>query len=809
MQKKTTYFIVIAIILFFFSSCGISKYVPKEDYLLKKNKFEVKSEEKGTDKTFFNLIPVKVDEFEKAEAATLAEQKTNSKILGIRTEMRIYCLSNPQKDNWLNRTLRKQGEPPVIFDYDKAELSAQKMEQYLNTKGIFNPKVTFGTIPAGKKKVKVKYTIYASKRYKIKDITYLSENEDISRELEQWKRRSILKPEAYYDQSMLSNERDNLVTYLRNRGYYAFNRDFVSFVVDTTVGNHYLNIELKVSPQAYEDSLSNELAFSKFYLNDLHVYIGNSSADFQKQNLDTLKLTLERKSVKKENQYTFIYADEDRKPIKPRTIDQHLFFDRGDFFQLRRLEQSYIGLADLQNFKSIDISFRQTMPPFDSLGNRRLDAFVHLLNAKRHSFSTAMEINNTPSTNVDKNVGNFGLEWNLTYRNKNLFNGAEIFEIKTKLAVELYRDVLDKELKTMGDYFSNFESGIDMGLEIPQFLLPYGNRLFSRDFRPKTTINTGYNYQKRSVFDRYIINAGYGYRWRNNIRNIHQLLPIEFNIVRINIESENFQLQLDTMKDARIKYQYSSHFIMDMRYNYTYNGQISQRHRDFTYFSLSAESAGNLLYAIDKTTNSKVHESENGDKFYHKFGVPYSQYLRGTFDLKRYTAITSTSSFVARIYGGIGAPYGNAISLPYEKSFYGGGPTTIRAWRMRDLGPGNYNLNSGNTFDKIGDISLVSNLEMRFPLAAIFEGALFVDAGNVWLLKESEEFPGGKFEWNKFYKDIAMGGGFGIRMNIYITTIRFDFAMPFRDPSREDNRWRFDKWKWSDMVVNFGIGYPF
>ena len=810
MQKMTSYLISIIILLFFISSCGVKKYVPKADYLLVKNEFEVESEEKAEEKIFFNLFPIKVDEFEKPEVEPLIEQKPNSKILWTRVEMRIYCLSNPKKDNWINRTLRKQGEIPVVFDYDKAELSTRKIEQYLNTKGIFNPTVTFSTIPVSRKKVKVKYNIYASKRYKIKEVNYVSENKDIHQELEHWKKYTILKPESYYDQNTLSNERDNLVTYFRNKGYYAFSRELVSFTVDTMVGNHFMNIELKVSPPAYEDSLGREISLSKFSLNDLYVYIENPSTDLQKKKLDTLQLTLARKAVKKENRYTFTYSSGDKIPMKPRTIDQHLFFDQGDLFQLRKLDQSYTGLSDLQNFRYIDINFVQTKPTFDSLGNRRLDAVVRLLTTKQHSFSTAFEINNTPSTDLSKNVGNFGLEWNFTYRNRSLFRGAEIFEVRSKLAIELYKDAFDKSSDNVSDYFSNFESGIDMGLEIPQFLFPFADRLFARDFRPKTTINAGFNYQTRNAFDRYIINAGYGYRWRNNVRNMHQLLPIEFNIVRINIENPDFQILLDTIKDARLKYQYSSHFIMDMRYNYVYNGQVSRYQRNFTYFSMSAESAGNLLYAIDKTTNSKIHEDDNGSKIYHKFGVPYSQYIRGTFDLKRYTSAASSTTFVSRISGGIGIPYGNAVSLPYEKSFYGGGPTTIRAWRMRDLGPGSYNLNSGNRFDKIGDISLVANAEMRFPLFSIFEGALFVDAGNIWLLEESEEFSGGKFEWDKFYKDIALGGGFGIRMNIYITTIRFDFAMPFRDPARIDNnQWRFDKWKLKDMVVNFGIGYPF
>jgi outer membrane protein assembly factor BamA len=387
-----------------------------------------------------------------------------------------------------------------------------------------------------------------------------------------------------------------------------------------------------------------------------------------------------------------------------------------------------------------------------------------------------------------------------------LFGGAELFNIKSTLLFELAKSAILSKAENFYDIFSAFETGIDMSLEVPKFIVPMPSSWFPRRFRPRTAFSLGFNYQFRTYFERALANVSFGYKWRNTMNRQHMFNPFELTYVRFLNQQEEFQQQIENLSDLRLKYQYTNHLIMNTNYSFVYNTQRINTKTDFTYLSLRFETAGNLLYMLDKSFDMPT----DSIGIYQLLGVPYSQYVRAEMDLKRYFYLSPTNTFVARMMLGIGVPYGNSISLPYEKSFYGGGPTTIRAWNIRTLGPGSYSNKDVNIFEKVGDMSLVINLEDRFPLFGMLEGAAFVDMGNIWLLRPSDEFPNGNFTFGTFVPDIAVGCGFGLRLNISIITLRLDFAIPFYDPQyAKGERWRMPHWKWGQIVTNFGIDYPF
>ena len=244
---------------------------------------------------------------------------------------------------------------------------------------------------------------------------------------------------------------------------------------------------------------------------------------------------------------------------------------------------------------------------------------------------------------------------------------------------------------------------------------------------------------------------------------------------------------------------------MDSRYDYTYSNQQFGTRRNFSLYRFSVESAGIILNQISKL----VHGNADSNDVRQIFDVPFAQYFRINGEFTRYIYHGQRNTLVFRTLVGAGIPYGNSLSMPYEKSFYGGGPTTMRAWQLRRLGPGSYD--SDNTMlERVGDLQLVINLEERFPIAGIFEGALFTDIGNVWLLNPSDQYPGGELKWNELHKEIAVGVGLGLRVNVSIATLRLDFALPLYDPGYiQVNRWRPPHWTFSQLVTNFGINYPF
>ena len=340
---------------------------------------------------------------------------------------------------------------------------------------------------------------------------------------------------------------------------------------------------------------------------------------------------------------------------------------------------------------------------------------------------------------------------------------------------------------------------------MPVFLLPFASRFTRAGMRPHTLVSLGGSYQYRYYYERILANTSFGYTWSHNRRSSHQLLPVEMTFVRMLGMDETFANRLSAYGDLRLKYQYSSHFILGARYDYTFSNQQYGLRSNFSVLHLTAESAGNLLSAVGNLYDAGT--DNNGILQF--FGVPFAQYVRLGAEWTRYHYLFDRSSIVTRLLIGVGLPYGNSLSMPYEKSFFGGGPTTMRAWQLRHLGPGSYQ-GSEDMLERVGDLQLVMNLEGRFPIAGIFEGALFADMGNVWLIHASDQYADGELKWTSLPSEIAVGIGLGLRVNVSIATLRVDFALPLYDPGfAATQRWRPRHWSLGDIVTNFGINYPF
>ena len=803
---------VLCLLALLAASCAsVDKFVAPTDKILLSNRFEISMADSTS-------LPKEIKEAT-SNIKRYKRQESNKHLLGadqwfrnglsLRLKMRIYCLSSASDSSWFNRYLRRQGEAPVVYDENAAARTCQQISGLLDSKGCFRSQVSFDTIHKRNHDVKVIYHVVPHPRYLITRVSAHAETRSVDSLLRKWGNESFIRVGDYYDQENLDAERNRIIELLRNQGYYYASKDLISFTIDTAFDNNELAIQLHISnPRIVNANKQVEVRpLQRYNIDNIFIYPNSSAASGGlTPQYDTLIVPYAFRD--RTSHYYFLYNQP--MTIKPQVLTRSLFLFEGQRFRSTSIDRTYNSLLNLRNFKYINIEMTESPHSTDSL--RLLDAKIRLLTARKQRISASIEINNSSPSGVTYQSlmgGNLGLETTLSYQNKNLFGGCELFKAEGSLLVELPKLVLQNNginsESTLQNTLSSFESSIDLSLDLPTFLMPFTKNILWQRMRPHTIVSLGGAYQYRSYFERLMANVGFGYNWTKNL-NGHQLLPIEVTYVRFfNIDAD-FRQRMESISDARLKYQYSDHFIVDARYDYVYNTQRYNTRSNFNYFHLTLESAGNVLNGISSLVNGPV--DENGIR--QLFGVPYSQYVRLSGEFKHYFYFGQHSTFVTRALVGLGLPYLNSYVMPYEKSFFGGGPTTLRGWQLRHLGPGNFQIGSDNLLERVGDMQLVMNLEYRFPLFSIFEGALFTDLGNVWLVHDSEEFPGGKFSLKELPNSIAACVGLGLRANISIITIRVDLAIPTYDPGEApDARWRIPHWKLNQFTANFGIDYPF
>lgn len=773
---------------------GVEKFLQPDERVLNRNIYEVVMADSSE-------VPAEINDALKG-MKKYARQKPNTHVLGFgpRVSMFIYCLSNPDKDNFWHRYLRRKGQAPVIYDDNLSAQTCDQLTNLLNAKGCFKSKVTFDTVWQSGRDMKVIYKIEPNPRYNIFNVSYRAETPEVDSLLRVWRNESLLKAGDYYDQEILAKERSRLAEKLLGEGYYLASQELISYTIDSAFEDNKLSIRLNVSNIK---TANGTRPLQKYRIDDIFIYPDATATTKEVQpHFDTLVMHMQFRRSSAD--YKFLH--DSPMSIKPLTISRAIMLFHGQTFRPRSIERTYTSLLSLRNFKYINIDLVES--PNSSDTNRLLNARIRLMNAKRQRFSLSVEINNSsPFGQSESGImsGNMGIETKITHQNKNLFGGAELLKTEWSLLVELPKIIFKNRSEEIRNNVSSFENGLNLSLDLPDFLFPFTKNIVWQRMRPHTIFTFGANYQLHSYYDRLLFNTGFGYNWQLRNNN-HQLMPLELTYVRFfNIDSL-FRDRMTHIGDARMKYQYTDHFIMNTRYDYILNTQQYGTRNNFNYIHISLETAGSLLNLIESSFGASM--DENG--VMKVFGVPFSQYVRLNSEFKRYFYVGSSSTVVARLLLGIGLPYGNSETMPYEKSFFGGGPTTMRAWHLRYLGPGTYQPTADYMFERIGDIQLVGNLEYRFPIFSIIEGALFADVGNVWLMHESEEFPGGKFSFKELPRSIASDIGLGIRANISIVTIRCDLALPVYDPGYSvDQRLRAKYWNLSEITANFGIDYPF
>jgi len=767
--RRWILYIPILIIPILFYSCSATKHIPEDEYLLHSYKIETKD-----------------GEFDKKSLNDYIKQKPNKRIIFWRFYLSLYNLSSPQKENGFNNWLRRIGEPPVIYDEVLKEKSSEQLELYMRNKGFYHVDVS-DTIHYRNRRAKVIYTVTPNQPYTIRSITYFFQDATLSSMVLADTTSSKFRVGERFDVDVLQQERIRIETVLRDSGYYYFTRQYVYYEVDSTLNNQQVDITLGISNYPKQNSRGKVLHVDHpvYNIRDVYLVTDYNAVSFDKNKDSGLigKDTLVFDSVH------VVYTEKPN--IRPSMVTQKNYIIPGALYDASDVQRTYRNLSSLSALQMVEIRFNEveSEPPL-------LDCEVLIAPATRQSYTIKVEGTNS--------AGNFGAAGNLSYRHRNLFGGSEQFDLSFLGAIETLRES-DADSDPSATLNLMQEFGVETRLRIPKFLLPFKTDQFIRRYNPQTNIRLSYNYQKRPDYIRTLANASFGYDWRGSENLVHRVYPLEASLILTPFKDSTFESWLE---GKYLFYSYEPHLILDTRYSMTWSNQKLLKNQSFQDVRFNVETAGNLLYG-----GYKVFAADPGDENYQLLGVDYAQYLKVDIDFRSHNVLYEDVSLVLRGFAGVGFAYGNSAAMPFEKQYFSGGANSIRAWQVKNLGPGSYQDPEKSTYpNQTGDVKLEANMEYRFKLFWKMEAALFLDVGNIWSLSSEDDREGAGFEFTRFYKELAVGTGVGARAVFSFFIVRIDLGVPLRNPYPiGGSAWLPGNSGISgkDLTFNLAIGYPF
>ncbi len=677
--------------------------------------------------------------------------------------------------NWIKNKL---GEPPVIYKSYYVETSKKEISSALNNQGFFNHSIQ-EDIKKKAKKAKVAYKINVEDPYVIDSLIYPEVTDSLSLYLKKAYTKRLIKSGQVYNLEVLKAERNRLVAYLKNNGFFFASSNYLLFRADT-LNTQSKHMELLLDAK----SVMPQDARYQYSINEVFVYhdfIGTKSEQY-----DTIK----------QGDLKHIFLKE---PIvKPKVISRSVFFKNGHLYNENDYRLTLQKLTNLNVFKFVNIKIEKDT---SSINHNLLNVSIFLNSALPKSLSAEVEA-------VSKSNDYVGPGLTLSYQERNLNQSASSlqFNVSSNYETQLTRSKRN---------INSFEIGTDAVVTIPKLLIPFvkNDRLGSKKFRPETSITAGYSYSGMTdIFNLHSLDLSFGYNWRETKSKSHELDLVSLNYTHINTKSD--WADIYDYIDESLQEQ----FILGLKYTYTFNDQHLKSKFINTYFSASSEFAGNTLSLVQSAFNLGKNYDNRPSEI---FGTAYSQYAKFDGDLRLYHTFSKKSKIVGRLAAGVAIPYGNSEFMPYNKQFYTGGASSLRAFPSRSVGPGAYiapeSLQNAIGLEQAGDIKLEANLEYRFDLISYLKGAMFVDAGNVWLMHKNEELEGGEFSVSDFTDQIAVGTGLGMRLDASFFVLRLDVAFPIRNPySINGKNWILDqvdfgssRWRKDNLVFNIAFGYPF
>ncbi len=869
-KSLTIELIIVCFTVILLARCSQIKYVPEGEYLLVENEFIFEGDSSNlinlnflteTGITAEELTPIlkqhpnkkvfvlrqfhlwlynrsnqnRIDR--RIEKKILKIEKKNKKISSKNKkkhaknkDYKAKELLNPYKDRkrTFGESLRLAGESPVLLDSVKTHKSANQIHLYMLNKGYFNNSVRDSIVllddtnisknrrnilPKKKnaRKAKVFYIVNPKKYYKVSKYTNAIKDSTIHNLVDTYFNNTLNKikvstdkEDQNFDTDKITSERLRITKLLQENGYLYFNKEFIYFNVDSAFNNHSVSITLGI--QNYKYKIPGRDQYGEKPHKPLKIKQIELFPDYY-TNDDTTKCS----SFNYEN----ISIHHTRKmKIKPNVLYNSILFKEGDLYQKSLEEATYKRFNSLGTYRAVSIEY-DTLTTLDGLRVK-----IFLQPAKAQTFTIASDGTHTN--------GLFGIEGSMTYTHSNTFGGAEKLQISMAGGIEMQRLIFASDsnstiigeagdINKLRQTFNTIEFGPKISLTFPTFLFiqkTMENLLRLPVSNPKTSLTASLNLQNRPDFKRSIEELSFGWLYHEKTSTTIRWNPLIISAISID-KSAQFAQRITELNDRFLAASYQDHIIAGQKFSYIYNDQNTKKtKRNTYYFKGIFESAGNLLRSIMKATNRPYDNPAS--ESYNLFNIRFAQFVKFSADFRHFLSLGARGKIASRVAGGLGIPLGNLKeALPFEKSFFSGGTNGIRAWKSRTLGPGGYN-DPQLRFDKIGDIQLEGNLELRFPIIDWVEGAFFVDAGNIWSINKDSLRPGGQFKTQTFISEIAFGVGLGLRFDLDFFIIRLDLAAPIKNPSQPIN----NRWVWEGGLseerspyykpqLNLGIGFPF
>ena len=667
------------------------------------------------------------------------------------------------------------GEPLVYFDSTQTALSVQNIDSYLISKGWFNASSGY-TVRYFQKRAYVSYLSKPGTPYKIDSVYYSIKDPRID-SLVSSREDKILAKNQQYDQAKLVQERNSIETLLKNNGHFSFSKQYIRYEVDTTMGNHKVAVKMSIPLPPGETA-------HPYYVIDSVIFTTDASIQ---NSLNRKRITFPYEGV------TYRYFD---RQYSKKVLNRRIFVKPGLLYSKESTISTQRELANMDIFQFVNISYDTTGGKFIT------NIFTSPLSKYQFSSETGLSVTSygLPGPFISASV-----------KKRNIFKRLGVLNIDGHVGIEGVAAASNPE------NLYTIEAGANVGVTFPQFFLPFSDETKLRLglFDPKTQIRIGGTYTKRPEFERTILNGTNSYSWKTNTNKQFRFNLFDINLIRTPFISDDYQKRLDELDSLgnNLKNSFDDALVTSFSLTYIYNNNYYGLGHVGRYFSASIEPGGIF------------NDLWTSTKFVNRDSLQLYTFVRLQADYRQVTPKGRKGTLAFKAKAGIAIPFGDEDVLPYEKYFFGGGSTSVRAWKPRRLGPGSYNHidESGEVsyqYEQQGEVLLETSIEYRQKIIGFLQGSAFLDAGNVWTLREETARPGAQFKFDKFIRQIALGGGFGLRFDFSFLLIRLDAALKLVDPARPlgsrfilENGFNSppydDKSRTEPFVIHFAIGYPF
>jgi len=749
------------------AACSVTRHLDEDELLLNRVKFE------GVDHKDL-----------KAGLRDYLVYTDNKKILDIYPfYLQAWNFGLDGRDSNRVRTFvrEKIGEKPNLLDSSKLDLSSNQLEIYLFNNGYFNAKVDY-KVRTRRKKAFVTYTVDLNAPYRIADIEYRIYDRDLHKLLMLDTSDRRFESGDVVNTEKMSEERDRIASYVRNNGYFFFDKQYIAFDVDSNQGNHTINMAIEVkNPGMYK-------RHETYQFNDVYVDI-------------SYPYYLEGKDDSTYTEIDGIYVRTHGMPISKQIFADYIKVRPGIGYSDKLVLGVYNRLYGLQIFSAL----RLEMNP--DTANKLIDMFVVLIPDPSMKFSVEPQVitSDQSSSAVASNQRIWGLSGQVLFRHKNTFGGAELFDVTYSGATEF-------QYTNRKFVLSNMQQSLSNSLVIPKFLWIHDWNWIQQVGKamnwksPTTTFNLTFSYQYNPDFIQRTSLINFSYAVGGGF-NFFRFVPLEWNLNQVTIKS-NFLDSLSPGDRVLLSSLLNPNFIPSTRFEWYYKDKGLSSTGNYHKFRLNVETAGNAFYTGFVLSGTP----KPSDGIYKIFNTNLFQFAKGDFDMSYYMNTNSDVNIAYRLHTGLAFPYGNSRVVPFDKRFFIGGANSLRGWAPRNVGPGTYTSVNANQIDRSGEVVIEGSAEVRFRvIRELLEGALFVDGGNIWNVHPDNALPGAEFSL-LFFNQFALNAGIGARFDFGFFLVRLDMGAQIRDPSYHKNGGivlQDFNYLNRRLTFNFGIGYPF